>query len=98
MADCHRDQSLSYLDYGTTLGLSRLYSQQARIADLNRSFFGVVYTPAFGTGGTGPLVSTHTYLSDISANEDQLLAQYGAEVPVLDSLIGSATSAGVARQ
>lgn len=79
--------ALQYLPYDVVLAASRTYAVQQRIAEVNRAFFGAVYTPEFASGGVSALGAMSSYLEDMSATEDHLASQYDAELRQLDSVI-----------
>ncbi len=78
-------QTIQYVPYDVVVGLSRTYAMQQRISDVNRAFYGAVFTPQFATGGVTSLAAMESYLGDISANEAQLVEQYDRELTRVDS-------------
>lgn len=85
-------QAIQYVPYRVVVPLSRTYGMQQRITDMNRAFFGAVYTPEFATGGVAALAAVDSYLSDLSSNEGHLVEQYDAELAHVDAFIGTARS------
>lgn len=83
-------QAIQYVPYDVVVPLSRTYAMQQRITELNRAFFGVVYTPEFATGGVGALAAMDSYLQDLSSNEGRLVEQYDLELSQVDRFIGRA--------
>lgn len=78
-------QAVQYMPYHLIVGLSRTYAVQQRIGDVNRAFFGAVYTPGFATGGVAALSAMGSYLADLAATEAHLEQQYQAELARVDS-------------
>lgn len=80
-------QALEYLPYDEVLALSRTYAIQQRIAEINRAFFGAVYTPEFASGGVFAIGSMSSYLQDVAAAETRLSSEYDAEIKRLDETL-----------
>jgi hypothetical protein len=81
-------QALEYLPYDEILALSRTYAIQQRIAELNRAFFGAVYTPQFASGGVFALGAMGSYLQDLAAAETRLSSQYDGEIKRIGKTLG----------
>jgi hypothetical protein len=68
--------AMQYMPFAVVLPLSRAYGLQQRVVDIQRAFYSVVYTPEFAVGGVAAFASMSSFLSDLVANERQLVAQY----------------------
>jgi hypothetical protein len=82
--------AVQYIPYTEVLELSKSYGLQQRIADVQRAFYSVIYTPGFASGGVYALASMSSFLGDLSVNEQQLLRQYDKEIIGLRRMLGVA--------
>ncbi len=80
-------QALEYLPYDEVLALSRTYAVQQRVGDINRAFFGAVYTPEFASGGVFAIGAMSSFLQDMAAAETRLSGEYDKEIKQLDTVL-----------
>lgn len=72
-------EALEYLPYDLVIQLSRGYAMQQQLTDINRGFYGAVFTPAFATGGTAALATMESYITDLASGEQHLEARLATE-------------------
>ncbi|HEY0780515.1 MAG TPA: hypothetical protein VGD56_21340 [Gemmatirosa sp.] len=84
-------QSLAYLPPDLAFAVAGAYQQQSTYEGIQRAFDGSVYSPTFfrADNASASVTAMSIYLGDVAYQEPELLRQYAALLPKLDSALAA---------